>query len=318
VAPRGTEHARADLLNLDERPTGEIVDVFLGQERAAQAALAAAAPVLAALADAVAVRLAAGGRLFYAGAGTSGRLALLDAVECGPTFGLPDGVIVPILAGGDAAFLQAVEGAEDSSDLAVAALTAHNFNPGDALVGIAASGATPFTLAAIRYAASVGAVTGAVVNNLSSPIAAAADFAVVIASGPEVIAGSTRLSAGTTQKIALNILSSTVMIRLGKTFGPYMVDVRATNAKLRGRAVRIVMAVAGVDEAAAAAALGLSGMRVKNAVVQLRLGVSADRAEEILAMAAGSLRGRSAYPTFTNESHHPSPLHQILSSGGSF
>jgi N-acetylmuramic acid 6-phosphate etherase/N-acetylglucosamine-6-phosphate deacetylase len=290
MAPRGTEHARADLLDLDERPTAGIVQIFLGQERAAQSALAAAAPVLAALADAVAARLRAGGRLFYAGAGTSGRLALLDAVECGPTFSVPDGVIVPILAGGDAAFLQAVEGAEDSSDLAVAALTAHDFGPGDALVGIAASGATPFTLAAVRYAASVGAVTGAIVNNASSPTAAAADFAVVIASGPEVIAGSTRLSAGTTQKIALNTLSSTVMIRLGKTFGPYMVDVRATNAKLRARAVRIVMAVARADEDAAAAALGASGMRVKNAVVQLRLGVDAARAEEILETHGGSLR----------------------------
>jgi N-acetylmuramic acid 6-phosphate etherase/N-acetylglucosamine-6-phosphate deacetylase len=270
AAARGTEYARPELMDLETRATMDIVELFLAQERAAQLGLAGAAPALAALADAVAACLAAGGRLFYAGAGTSGRLGLLDAVECGPTFGVPEGVIVPILAGGEAAFLRAVEGAEDASDAAEAALAAHGFAAGDALVGIAASGSTPFTLAALRYAARLGAVTGAIVNNLASPIAAAASFPVVIASGPEVIAGSTRLSAGTVQKIALNVLSSTVMIRLGKVMGPYMVDVRATNEKLRRRAVRIVMAVAGVDEAAAVAALGVSGMGVKAAIGALR------------------------------------------------
>jgi N-acetylmuramic acid 6-phosphate etherase/N-acetylglucosamine-6-phosphate deacetylase len=275
AAARGTEFARLELMNLETRATADIVEVFLAQERAAQRALAAAAPALAALADAVAARLAAGGRLFYVGAGTSGRLGLLDAVECGPTFGVPDGVIVPVLAGGEAAFLRAVEGAEDLADAAEAALAVHGFAAGDALVGIAASGSTPFTLAAVRYAARMGAVTGAIVNNLGSPIAAAAALPVVIASGPEVIAGSTRLSAGTVQKIALNVLSSTVMIRLGKVMGPYMVDVRATNAKLRRRAVRMVMALAGVDEAAAVAALGANGMGVKAAILELRKGKQA-------------------------------------------
>ncbi len=288
---RGTEHARPDLADLETRPTEAIVAVFLAQERAAQWALAGCAKDLAMLADGVAARLAAGGRLFYAGAGTSGRLALLDAVECGPTFGLPDGVIVPLLAGGDGAFLRAVEGAEDDSHAAQAALLAQGFGAGDALVGIAASGATPFTLAALRYARDVGALSGAIVNNTGGPIAAAADIAVVIDSGPEVIAGSTRLSAGTTQKIALNVLSSTVMIRLGKTFGPYMVDVQATNAKLRRRAAGIVMAVAGVDAAAAQAALAAARMRVKTAIVMLLLGVDAEAAEARLAGVAGSLRG---------------------------
>jgi N-acetylmuramic acid 6-phosphate etherase/N-acetylglucosamine-6-phosphate deacetylase len=286
---RGTERVRADLADLDTRPTGEIVRAFLAQEAAGQAALAGAAGALAALADAVGKKMAAGGRLFYVGAGTSGRLALLDAVECGPTFGVADGVIVPVLAGGDAAFLKAVEGAEDDAAAAAAALAAHGLSARDAVVGIAASGATAFTAAALVYAAGVGALTGAIVN-AAGPVAAAADFAVVIETGAEVIAGSTRLSAGTAQKVALNVLSSTVMIRLGKVHGPFMVDVRASNAKLRARAVRMVAAIAGVDEDAAAAALGMAGMEVKVAVVMLRRGVAADAARGVLAAVGGRLR----------------------------
>jgi N-acetylmuramic acid 6-phosphate etherase/N-acetylglucosamine-6-phosphate deacetylase len=290
VVVRGTEAAREDLADLEMRPTLEIVRAFLEQEAAAQHVLAGAAAALAALADAVAGRLAAGGRLFYAGAGTSGRLALLDAVECGPTFGVPAGVIIPILAGGDAAFLHAVEGAEDDAAAAETVLAGHGLIAADALVGIAASGATPFTLAAVKYAAGVGVLTGAIVNNAGTPIAAAADIAIVVATGAEMIAGSTRLSAGTVQKVALNVLSSTVMIRLGKTYGPFMVDVRATNAKLRRRAVRMVMRLADVEEAAAAAALAAAGWHVKTAVAMLRLGVDAAVAGQKLAAAGGSLR----------------------------
>jgi len=287
---RGTETARPELADLDARETLEIVQLFLAQEGAAQRALAAAAPALAALADAAAARLAAGGRLFYAGAGTSGRLAVLDAVECRPTFGVPEGLIIPLLAGGDGAFIKAAEGAEDDEAAASAALTAHGFGPGDALVGIAASGATPFTLAAVRTASALGGLTGAIVNNPDSPLAAAAAFPVRIASGAEIIAGSTRLSAGTTQKIALNILSSTVMLRLGAVHGPHMVDMRATNAKLRARALRMVMAIAGVDEPAAAAALAGCGGHVKTAVVMLARGISSQAAAQALAAANSSLR----------------------------
>ncbi len=290
TVPRGTEHPRPDLADLDQRSTIAIVETFLAQEHAAHAALAREAGKLAVLADAVAKRLAAGGRLFYAGAGTSGRLALLDAVECGPTFGLAPGVIIPILAGGEAAFLQAVEGAEDDAAAATAALKHHNITAADVLVGIAASGATPFTLAAIRTARQAGAYTGAIVNNARSRIAATADLALEIDTGSEVIAGSTRLSAGTTQKIALNILSSTVMIRLGKTHGPYMVDLRATNTKLRRRAARITAEIAEVDEAQAEAALAMANMHVKISVLVLRLNITAAEAEAKLSAANGSLR----------------------------
>jgi N-acetylglucosamine-6-phosphate deacetylase len=287
---RGTEHARTDLADLDARATLDIVHLFLAQEAAAQRALTAAAPTLAALADAVAARLHSGGRLFYAGAGTSGRLGLLDAVECGPTFGLPDGVIIPILAGSPDAFLHAREGAEDDEAAAVAALQAHDFSAADALIGIAASGATPFTLSAVRYANTIGALTGAIVNNPACPLAEAAQIPVQIASGPEIIAGSTRLSAGTTQKIALNTLSSTVMIRHGKVFGPYMVDVRATNAKLRRRAIRMTATIAGTDENAARIALEQCNTHVKTACLMLLRGLSATAAAAKLDQADGSLR----------------------------
>jgi N-acetylglucosamine-6-phosphate deacetylase len=287
---RGTEHARPELSDLDERPTLDIVKTFLDQEATAQRALAAAAPRLAALADAVAEKLQAGGRLFYAGAGTSGRLGFLDAVECGPTFGLPEGIIIPLLAGGPGAFINAAEGAEDDENAAIAVLQAAKITAADALVGIAASGATPFTLAAIRYANEIGALTGAIVNNPDSAMAQAAQLPVPIASGPEIIAGSTRLSAGTTQKIALNILSSTVMIRQGKVFGPYMVDMRATNAKLRRRAIRMVAEITGADEDASGIALEQCNMHVKTAVVMLLHGLARLEARQRLSQAKGSLR----------------------------
>jgi N-acetylmuramic acid 6-phosphate etherase len=205
-----------------------------------------------------------------------------------------EGLIVPILAGGDGAFLRAVEGAEDDAAAAAAALTAHGVCAGDAVVGIAASGATPFTLAAIRYATGVGALTGAIVNNAGSPMAAAAEMAVEVLTGPEVIAGSTRLSAGTAQKIALNTLSSCVMIKLGKTYGPFMVDVRASNAKLRARAVRMVAVIAKVAADEAEATLVAADWEVKTAVVMMRLGVGADEARERLRAAGGRLRAAVA------------------------
>ena len=288
--PRGTETARHELVNLETRGTEEIIALFLDQEQSALRALLAASPALTKLVDAAATRMQAGGRLFYAGAGTSGRLGLLDAVECRPTFGVAPGLIIPLLAGGESAFIQAAEGAEDDERAAQSALERHDFEASDILVGIAASGSTPFTLAALRYAAGKGGLTGAIVNNLGSSMAQAADIAVEINSGPEIIAGSTRLSAGTTEKIALNLLSSSVMIRLGKTYGPYMVDMLASNAKLRRRAVGIVSALTNADEATALETLKTCDMNVKLAILVIKTGLTPDIARIRLQAAEGSLR----------------------------
>ncbi|MBU6448854.1 MAG: N-acetylglucosamine-6-phosphate deacetylase [Rhodospirillales bacterium] len=290
LKPRGTESPRTELMDLEARGTEEIVRLFLGQEASALRALGAASPALARLVDAVAARLAAGGRLFYAGAGTSGRLGFLDAVECRPTFGVEPGLIIPLLAGGTEAFIKAAEGAEDDEAAARIALDEHGFNARDALVGIAASGSTPFTLAALRHAGALGGLTGAIVNNAGTAMAQAAEIAVEIASGPEIIAGSTRLSAGSTEKMALNILSSTVMIRLGKTYGPFMVDMRASNAKLRRRALAMVMALTDADEHRASLELEACGMHVKLAVLAIKRDLAPETAREKLAAAGGSLR----------------------------
>lgn len=284
-----TETSRPGAIPLDQADSETVIAALLDQEARAQAALRHAVPALARLADLVAPRLEAGGRLFYAGAGTSGRLALLDAVECGPTFSLPPGVIVPLIAGGDAAIAGAVEGAEDDTEAAVSVLASHGIGPRDALIGIAASGATPFTLAAIRTAHAAGALTAGLANS-DGPIVRAAEIGIVIASGAEVLAGSTRLSAGTTQKIALNALSTAIMIRLGKVFGPYMVDMRPSNAKLRGRAARIVAAIAGCDRAAAEAALEACGYEVKTAIVMRMRDEDAESARARLGHAHGRLR----------------------------
>ncbi len=289
-AQRGTEFAQPQLHDLDTWPTTSIVAAFLAQEATAQRALTTCTAALAKLADDVAARMEAGGRLFYLGAGTSGRLALLDAVECGPTFGIPAGVIIPLLAGGDTAYLQAAEGAEDDGTAAIAALTRHHLCAADTVIGIAASGTTPYTLAGITHARQLGTLTAALINNPNTPLANAAAYAITIDSGPEIIAGSTRLSAATTQKIALNTLTSTVMIRLGKTHGPHMVDLRATNEKLRRRAIRTTALLADTSEDAARAALTACNYHVKTAIVMLTQNLPADLAAEALTASSGSLR----------------------------
>ncbi len=285
-----TETIRPGLDDLDQWDEAAIITALLAQEARTQAALARTIPALARLAAAIAARISAGGRLFYAGAGTSGRLALLDAVECGPTFSLAEGVIIPLLAGGNGAMLRAVEGAEDDEAAAAIALERHAICVKDALVGIAASGSTPFVLGALRAAQAAGALTGAIVNSPGSVMAGTADIAIEIGGGAEIIAGSTRLSAGTAQKIALNAVSTTIMIRLGKTHGPLMVDLRATNAKLRDRARRIVMRVTGCAGEEAAAALEAADGAAKSAILMIARKISADEALLRLDAARGHLR----------------------------
>jgi len=277
-----TEAVRPELHDLDTRPVGEVVALLVGAEGRAHGAVAAAIPHITAAAEAIAARLERGGRLIYAGAGTPGRLGVLDASECGPTFGTD--LVRGVIAGGPAALTQAIDGAEDGFDPAdLAGLTAL-----DTVVGITASGRTPYVLGALEYARAVGALTVAVVNNPGSD--ASADILIELLTGPEVLAGSTRLTAGTAQKVVLNALSTSVMIGLGKAYGPRMVDVRVTNAKLRRRAVRIVRDAAGVDEQSAADALAAAGGHAKTAVVALLAGVDAVQAAVLLDRARGRVR----------------------------
>lgn len=285
-----TEQVRPGLEDLDSRPSGEVVALLLAAEAAVPAAMKAVRPALAAAVDAVADRLAAGGRLFYVGAGTPGRLAALDAAECVPTFGLPPGLVVAVMAGGVAAFADAVEGVEDDAAAGAADLRDHAVVAADVLVGISASGRTPYVLGALAVAGEAGALTVAVVNNPGSPIAAAADHGIEVLTGAEVIGGSTRLSAGTAQKVVLNTLSTAVMVRLGKTYGAWMIDVQATNHKLRRRATRVVCDATGVDEATAAAALSACGGNAKTALVCLLAGVGPDVARSLLQTTDGRVR----------------------------
>jgi N-acetylmuramic acid 6-phosphate etherase len=277
-----TEDSRPDLDDLDVRSIGEVVALLVAAEGEAHGAVAAAVPRIAAAAEAIAGRLECGGRLIYAGAGTPGRLGVLDAAECGPTFGTD--LVRGVIAGGPAALTGAIEGAEDAFDPGdLADLTA-----ADALVGITASGRTPYVLGALEHARAAGALTVAIVNNPGSE--ASADLVIELLTGPEVLAGSTRLTAGTAQKVALNALSTSVMIALGKAYGPRMVDVRPTSAKLRRRAVRIVRDAARVDEQAAAVALAAAGGHAKTAIVALLAGVDAAEAAVRLDRARGRVR----------------------------
>jgi len=286
VPPRldalATEAVRPDLDDLDARPIGQVVALLVAAEGETHGAVTAAVPRIAVAAEAIAARLERGGRLIYAGAGTPGRLGVLDAAECGPTFGTD--LVRGVIAGGPAALTAAIEDAEDAFNPAdLADLTA-----ADALVGITASGRTPYVLGALQHGRATGALTVAIVNNPGSE--ASADVLIELLTGPEVLAGSTRLTAGTAQKVVLNALSTSVMIALGKAYGPRMVDVRATSAKLRRRAVRIVRDAAGVDEETATAALAAAGGHAKTAIVALLAGVDAAEATVRLDRARGRLR----------------------------
>ena len=279
----------AESLDIDRCPPADIVRIIQQQDRLVAEAVAAAAPPIAQAIEEVAARLARGGRLVYAGAGTSGRIALLDAAELPPTFGVDPGLVRVLLAGGERAFTQAVEGAEDDEEAAAAAVDEH-VTAGDALVGIAASGTTPYTVAAVRRAHQLGALTVGVTSAPGSPLAREAEIPIVADTGPEVILGSTRMKSGTAQKLILNTLSTGVMIRLGRVYSNLMIDMPATNEKLRRRAVRMVELAAEVPHEAAMQALSAAGGNVKLAVVMARQNLGRDEAERALASHRGNLR----------------------------
>jgi N-acetylmuramic acid 6-phosphate etherase len=283
-----TETANAAARDLDLMDSEAIVALLAREQCAAAAAVERATPAIARAVDAVVARLRAGGRLHYVGAGTSGRIATLDAAECPPTFGTPPSLVVAHVAGGDEALVRAVEGAEDDGERGAQAI--RDATAADAVVGISASGGAPYVVRAVAAARERGALTIAVTSVPESALAAAAELAIVVDTGAEPIAGSTRLKAGTAAKLVLNALSTATMVRLGRVYDNVMVDVVASNAKLRARAMRLVCELALVDEPAAHELLEASGGSVKVAVAMHRRGVDAARARELLAQSGGFLR----------------------------
>jgi N-acetylmuramic acid 6-phosphate etherase len=268
-------------LDIDLRPTIEIVRIIQEQDALVAGAVAAQAERIAHAIDEIAERLRHGGRLFYAGAGTSGRIAMLDASELPPTYGVSPALVRVLMAGGERAYFAAAEGAEDDEEAAIAAVNLE-VTADDAVVGIAASGGTPYTVAAVRRANMLGALTVGVTNVAASPLAQHVDIPIVIESGPEVIMGSTRMKSGTAQKLVLNQLSTGVMIRLGHVYSNLMIDMPATNEKLRNRAVRMVELAAGVPRPAAVQAIREADGNVKVATVIARKRVSAEEARALL------------------------------------
>ena len=291
-----TEQAHADHAGLDRYDTATLVHALAADQAQAALALQAAAPQLVQAVDAAVPRLRAGGRLIYVGAGTSGRLGVLDSVELLPTFSWPPERALALLAGGQGAMFKAVEGAEDDAAQGAADLRALHPTANDVALLIAASGGTPYAIGAAQAARAAGALTVALVNNPGAALAAACDVGIVLDTGPEVISGSTRLKAGTAQKMALNTFSSAVMVRLHKVYGNLMVDLRATNAKLVKRALRLTMQASGANETATRAALHACGWRVKTAIVMLKAGLSEAAADERLQAAEGSIHAALGAP----------------------
>jgi len=244
---------------LEQLSVAELLQHINREDKTVPDAVEKALPQIEKLAVAVADKMKAGGRLFYIGAGTSGRLGVVDASECPPTFGVPFDMVVGIIAGGDGAIRKAVEFAEDDAEQAWTDLQEYKINTKDVLVGIAASGRTPYVIGGLRKANEVGLVTGCIVCNAGSPVAAEAQFPVEVITGPEFVTGSTRMKAGTAQKLVLNMLSTTIMIQLGRVKGNKMVDMQLSNHKLIDRGTRMIMQEIGVEESVAASLLNQHG-----------------------------------------------------------
>lgn len=285
-----TETPAAAHAQLDQYPTLDLVTALVDDQFAAVAAVHAAAAQIGAAVTAALPRIEAGGRLLYVGAGTSGRLGVLDSVELYPTFSWPKERALALLAGGQGAMFAAVEGAEDDLDQGARDLHTVAAGPHDVVLLLAASGATPYVLGALRAARAAGALTVGFANNPQAPVVLEADIGITLDTGAEVISGSTRLKAGTSQKIALNTFSSALMVRLNKVYGNLMVDLKASNAKLVLRAVSLTRFATGADEDAARAVLAQCDFHVKVAIVALKKQISVDAARALLDAAHGSVR----------------------------
>lgn len=285
-----SESRNPQTMDLDALSTLEMVQRFNEQDALVAQAVKATLTQVAQAVDAAAAALKAGGRLIYMGAGTSGRLGVLDASECPPTFGVPHGLVIGLIAGGPGALLKAVEGAEDNPQLGEEDLRALNLTAQDLVVGLAASGRTPYVIGGLQYARSLGCATVAISCNPASPVAREADIAISPVVGPEALTGSTRLKSGTAQKLVLNMISTGAMVKFGKVYQNLMVDMKATNVKLVDRACRMVMEATGVTREEAQAVLEQTSYEVKPAILMVLTGLDAPAAQEKLAAHGGFLR----------------------------
>lgn len=284
-----TEQRSTASMQLDEMSIEEMAQLMNKEDQGVPIAIEKVLPDLTPLIEAVVESFEKDGRLIYIGAGTSGRLGILDAVECVPTFGTSPEQVIGVIAGGETAIKDAVEGAEDSKEFAVEDLKALNLTDKDIVVGIAASGRTPYVIGALEYANKIGAKTGAISNNQNTKVSALADFPVEVVSGPEILTGSTRLKAGTAQKLVLNMISTISMVKIGKVYENLMVDVLATNEKLVDRAKRIIVEATGVEYEEAERVFE-EAESVKLAIVMILSGASKEDASKALADANGFVR----------------------------
>src|SRR5579864_4286602 len=280
--PKPTERRNRRTRGIDAKSTIGIVRAIHREDASVARAVSSALPAIARAVDAIAAALQRGGRLFYVGAGTSGRLAALDAAELPPTFGTPPRMVQAVIAGGRRALTHAVEGAEDDRSRGAKDLAARGLSAKDAVVGIAASGATPYVLGALEFAKRKGAITIGITSNPRTPITRMAQISIVTRTGPEVITGSTRMKAGTAQKLVLNMLSTATMIRLGRVYDNWMIGVALTNRKLQARGLRILMEASGAGVAEAIRALRQSRHNLGAALIMLKTGASAQQAKRLL------------------------------------
>ena len=285
-----TEQVDAKFHMLDVMSVSELLSAMNESDAEVPRAVALQLPAIEKAIDGVVDRMMQGGRLIYIGAGTSGRLGVLDAAECGPTFSVSEDQVLALIAGGDSALRLPAEGAEDKPQAGASDLKAQNLTSRDAVVGIAASGRTPYVLGALAYAKEIGALTIGLTCNPNSEISKIVDCPIEIDSGPELLAGSTRLKSGTAQKLVLNMISTITMVRLGKTFGNLMVDLQITNGKLKDRAIRIIEKSTGASRTLSEKALSDSGHEVKVAILMLLLDIDSDSARERLRASQNRVR----------------------------
>ena len=284
-----TEQRNPASYQIDTKSTAEILAIINQEDKKVPDAVARAIPQLTKLIDRAVEVFKNGGRLFYLGAGTSGRLGVLDASECPPTYGVSPDMVQGFIAGGDAALRRSIEGAEDDEQHGIDQLCSVRFSSADMLIGITASGSAPYVLGALRYARSIGSPVGAISCNKDSLTFDIADYPIYLPVGPEIITGSTRMKAGTAQKLALNMITTTAMIRLGKVYNNFMIDLMPVNAKLVERSKRLINEITGCGEAHAAQLFEASGGKIRTAVVMASLHIQKDEAEALLKQGSGNI-----------------------------